>query len=164
MTIKIRKATIKDIDTIVDLWIEFRDIHSCIVVCNNPELKPHTIMKSNANAIWKKHIEKHLMSKNAYVQIAYVNDKIAGFNLSFVKENIPIFSLDKFGNIGDLYVKKEFRGLGISSKFKNNAFKWFKKIGLKYATIQVWKKNIKSHEIYENWGFEDVQIIMRKKL
>lgn len=98
------------------------------------------------------------------MQIGYVNGKVAGFNLSFIKENIPIFSLDKFGNIGDLYVKKEFRGLGISTKFKNNAFKWFKSKGLKYASIQLWDKNKNAHNIYRKWGFEDSQIIMRRKL
>lgn len=164
MTIKIRKATIKDVDTIVDLWKEFRNIHSCIVVNNNPELKPYTRLKSDATKIWKGYILKQLASKDAYVQIGYVDNKIAGFNLSFVKDNIPVFSLEKIGNIGDLYVKKEFRGLGISSKFKNNAIKWFKKKGLNYASIQVWDKNIKSKEIYKNWGFEDVHIEMRKKI
>jgi len=95
MNIKIRKATVKDLELVVDLWLEFRDNHTSTIVCNNDNLKPHTKLKNEATKIFKNYLKSRLESKDAYVQIAYVDSRIAGYNLSFIKENIPIFSFRK---------------------------------------------------------------------
>ena len=164
MKIKIKKATIKDIDSIVLLWENFREEHTSIVIKNNKNLEPHTRLKKNSKKIWEEYIKKQIYDKKGFVQLAYVDDKLAGFNFSHITENIPIFSIEKFGTIGDLFIKKEFRGLKISSEFKNNAIKWFKSRKIKYISIQVWNNNEKAHNIYKKWGFYDINTQMRKKL
>ena len=89
---------------------------------------------------------------------------IAGYNLIFLKDNIPVFELARTGHIGDLFIKKEFRGLKISSKLNREAIIWFKKRGVKYSSLQVYPQNRHAYNIYKRWGYEDFHIEMRKKL
>jgi len=160
----IRKAKLKDVSVIVKLWKDFMKYHDDIIIKENPEIKPHLIKKKNAVNVFKKFIQKNIRSKNAVVFIAEVNGKHAGYSLNFIKDNNPIFKLEKIGHVSDLFVKKEFRGMKISSKFKNEAKKWFKKKGIKHMEIVVYKDNKYAHSIYERWGFFDHKIEMRKNI
>lgn len=164
MKIKIRKATLKDLDLIVNLWLEFRKDHSKILINNDKNMNVHMKLKTNSKLLFKKYIKEQILGKDSRVLIAFVDDTSAGYNLNFIKSNIPIFTLEKTGHIGDLFVKKEFRGLKISSKFKNLAFIWFKSKKVKYASLQVWHQNEYAHNIYRNWGFIDMHVEMRKKI
>lgn len=164
MNIKIRKANLKDENLIVNLWLLFRDDHKCIILDNNKELIKHQMMKKDAEKIFRDYLKKHLSSKDAYIQIAFVDKKIAGYNLNYVQSSNPVFVIDKTGYISDLFVKKEYRGLKISSKFKENAFRFFKKKNLNYASIKVWPDNLYAHKIYKKWGFSDIHVEMRKKI
>jgi ribosomal protein S18 acetylase RimI-like enzyme len=164
MNIKIRKAIFKDVDTIFDLWLLFRDNHKSIIIKNNNLLMAHQHMKKNSEKIFRKYLRKHLSSNDAYVQLAFVDGKVAGYNLNYIQSSNPVFVIDKTGYISDLFVKKEYRGLGISTRFKENAFKFFKKKGLEYASIKVWNANNDAHKIYKNWGFAELHVEMRKRL
>ncbi len=63
--------------------------------------------------------------------------------------------------MSDLYVKKGFRGMGIASAFKKEAFRWFRKKGVKYASIMFFVGNERAHKIYNKWGFFDFHMEMR---
>jgi len=81
-----------------------------------------------------------------------------------IKKNTPIFSLEKLGHISDLFVRKKFRGIGISSMFRDEAIRWFKKKRMKYATLDVYPDNVIPYKIYKKWGFFDFHLEMRKKI
>ena len=53
---EIRKATLKDVDKIVELWNQFQDDHDEIVISKSPELKEYVKRKSDAKESYKKHI------------------------------------------------------------------------------------------------------------
>ena len=160
----IKKATIKDVPSIIKLWKEFRKNHNKIVIKKNPKFKPYLIKRSNAAENFKKFVQKNIRSKNSVVYIAEVNGKLVGYSLIYIKDNIPIFKLEKIGYISDLFVKKEFRNQGISSKFKEEAITWFKKKGIKHISLAVYKNNKFAHSIYKKWGFFDYYIEMRRKV
>ena len=162
--ITIRTAKLKEAGLITDMWKEFMKYHDEILAKKNPKLKPYLIKKKNAPQNFKAFIQKNIRSRNAVVHIAEIDGKAAGYHLSYIKPIIPVFKLDKIGYMADLFVKKEFRGLGISSRFKEEAFKWFKKKGMKHASIAVYFDNTGPHSIYKKWGFMDYHVEMRKKL
>ncbi|MEW6295223.1 MAG: GNAT family N-acetyltransferase [Candidatus Diapherotrites archaeon] len=161
--IKIRRANLDDAKKIVGLWKEFMEYLNDLLK-RNPKLKPWIELKKNSHSIFRKFLKKNLKSKNSAVFLAEMDGMPAGYTLIFIKENIPIYKLEKFGYISDLFVKKEFRGKNISSKLKEKAIEWFKKKGLKHASIALWSDNTKAHSIYKKWGFFDQHIEMRKKL
>jgi len=161
--IRIRRANLNDTKTILCLWVEFNKDFKDLLK-KNSRLNPYIELKENCNEIFRKYLKKNLKSKNSAVFIAEINGIQAGYNLIYVKKNIPIFRLEKLSYISDLFVKKEFRGKGISSKLKTKAIEWFRKKGLSHASIAVWSDNIKAHSIYKKWGFFGYHLEMRKKI
>ena len=111
-----------------------------------------------------KYIRKHLRSKNSIVFIAEVNGNPVGYNINAIKDNIPVFKVEKLGHFFEIFVRKEFRCMKISSKFKDLAFKWFRKNGIKHISMFVNKENKQAHSIYKKWGFYDFNIEMRRKI
>lgn len=160
----IRKAYLKDVPTIVNLWKEFMTDHDKIVIKENPQLKSYLGRKKTAADNYKKFVQKHIKSKNGTAYIAEVDGVVAGFTLLFVKDEIPIFKVEKIGFGSDLYVKKEFRGLNVSSKLMAQAIKWFKKKRIKCVSLTLYKNNKIAHSIYKKWGFFDYKIEMRRKI
>lgn len=147
----VRKASFKDVKIIVNLWKEFMKYHDELVVKENPKLKPYLIKKKNAAKIFKKFIEKNVKARTAAVFLAEMDGKPAGYSLIYIKKSIPVFKLEKIGSISDLFVKKEFRGKGISSKLKDEVVNWFRKKGIKHISLAVYNGNKHAHSIYEKW-------------
>ena len=110
---EIRKATLKDVDKIVELWNQFQDDHDEIVISKSPELKEYVKRKSDAKESYKKHITNNLFENKGVIFLA-VDDGIIGFTFGWIKDEIPIYEIEKYGLIGDFYVKKE--NMGKSSK------------------------------------------------
>ncbi len=160
----IRKANLKDVPTIVNLWKEFMKYHDEILIKKNKKVKPHLVKKKNAANIFRKFVRKNILSKNSIIFVAEIEGKLVGYSLNYIKDNIPIFNVGRIGYICDLFVKKEFRRMRISTKLKNESIKWFKKKGIKYASITVHNYNELAHSIYKKWGFFDFHIEMRKKI
>ncbi len=160
----IRKANLKDVPEIVNLWKKFMKYPDEILIKNNKKLKPYFTKKKNAANMFRKYAQTNILSKDAVIHVAEIKGKLVGYSLSFIKKNIPIFKMKKIGYISDLFVKKEFRGMGISTRLKNEAIKWFKKRGMKHASIKVYKGNNLAHSIYKKWGFFDFHIELRKKI
>ena len=160
----IRKAKLTDINAIVNLWEEFMKDHDKIILKINPKVKIYIDRKSSAKLCFKKFAVKQIKSKNGLLLIAEVDKKPAGYCLSLIKTDIPIYKINKLGYISDLFVKKQFRGMNISSKFKDLSFEWFKKRKIKQASIVVYYWNKQSLGIYKKWGFFERQLELRKKL
>jgi len=160
--ITIRKATLKDVPVILEMWKEFMAEHDSIVLKENPRLRPHIARKKSAGIVEKKFVQKKIRSKNAMVFIAEVYTKPAGYCLIYIEKRAPVFKIEKTGHIGELFVKKGFRGMKVSSKFRDEAIKWFKKRDIEHISITLYKENRDAHSIYKKWGFHDYIITMHK--
>lgn len=162
--VTVRKARLKDVDTITQLWEEFMKQHDSIVLKENPKLKPYLLKKSKAAEAFKRFATNCVWSKNAVIYIAEVSGRPAGYSLSFIKKNIPVFSLEKIGYMSDIFVRPEYMGKGISSMLKKETIKWFKKKGLKHVSIMVNAENKHAYNIYRKWGFLNYHLEMRMKI
>ena len=92
------------------------------------------------------------------------NGTIVGYNLVQIKSTIPIFKNKKVGHLADLYMQKEFRGQGLSTKLRDASMRWFKKNNVKSISINVYPDNPHAYKIYKKWGFFEYKIEMRKKI
>ncbi|MBN2422992.1 GNAT family N-acetyltransferase [Candidatus Woesearchaeota archaeon] len=161
---QIREAELKDVPAIVEIWKEFLKDHDSIILENNEKLKPHIIRRNNAPELYKDFITKHINSEEGAIFLAEKENIILGYTLVYIKENIPVFEIEKTGYFSDLYVKKEYRRQGISTKLKEKALEWFKKKGMEYASIALYPDNPLAHSIYKKWGFFDYHVEMRKRI
>jgi len=158
----IRKANANDVESIIKMWKEFMKIHDAIVMEKNPLLKQHIRLKKDSRESFQKFIKKQIKSTDSLVSIAEIDGKPIGYALSFIKRNIPVFAMDKIGYISDMYIEKEYNGMGIGSKLKNEAVRWFKKKNIKNISLIVFHDNEHARKVYEKWGFFNYSIEMRK--
>jgi len=162
--ITIRKAKLKDVKTIVDLSSEFIKYHDKVILKNNPKLKPYLKKKKNIDALFRKFVIKNIRSRNGLVLIAEDGEKPIGYSLNYIKNNIPVFAIEKIGYVSDLYVDKKYRGKKVSSRFKDEVFKWLKKRGIKHVSICAYVDNHFALKVYKKWGFVDFHTELRMKV
>lgn len=161
--ITIRKAGLKDMPKIMDMWKEFRDsLHE--TNSKEPRLEKYTLINSKARATWEKIFSGKIRSGRGRVHIAEADGKAVGYSLIFIIKKKPYYMIREMGYVADLYVRKEFRGRGISSMFRDEAIKWFKSKGLKHVSIDTSFMNTHAHGIYERWGFLDYTREMRMEI
>jgi len=159
-----RKADTGDIRSISDIWEEFVGEHDGIVTACNSQLRKMNLRNDNAQSLYEKYLLGYIESGNGVAIIAEENGSIVGYSFGFIKDEIPIFQLKRYGYFSDLYVKKACRGRGISSRLKDKMILWFKRNGAEYVAIGFYADNIKAREIYKKWGFFDYKIEARKKI
>ncbi len=159
----IRKARLKDVPRIVELWNEFMKSHNLEITKKNTRHIPFLEYNDNAINSFRDFVKKQIYSKNGLLLVAE-DFELVGYLLSYIKPNIPIFKIKKLGHLSDLYIKKGYRKKGIATKFRDIAFDWFKEQGIKHVSISVYPENNVARKIYEKWGFFDFHIEMRKEL
>jgi ribosomal protein S18 acetylase RimI-like enzyme len=162
--IVIRKARLKDIDTLISLENELYDNQVEYLRESKSQNLDDFFLKNNSNTFLKQFILKTIRSKNGLVLIAEYDKKIAGYLIIFIKKTIPIFKLEKLAEITDLYIKEEFRGRGISNKLRDEVIKWCKMKNISSITLDMLPNNIHAKMIYEKWGFKDFLVEMRMKI
>lgn len=122
------------------------------------------IIKINHTEIIRDLIKKKIYSRNSKIYVSEENKKLFGFILFSVVKSSPIYILENFGRIDNIYIKSEYHGRGISSKFKDVAFKWFKKKGVNRFQLFVFQDNTRAINIYKKWGFTNRLIEMRMSI
>ncbi len=158
----IRKADIKDIPSVVGIWKEFMREHDKIVLKKNEKLRTYTPKKKNAADNYRAFITKQLKGGKGAIFIAEIGGKLAGFTLIIIKDEIPIFKIEKIGYISDLFVKKEHSGKGLGSKLMDESINWFKKNKLKHISVGLYADNENAHLFYKKKGFFDYKFEMRR--
>ena len=96
--------------------------------------------------------------------IAEVNGKSVGHMVVSIKKNFPIFEMEHYGRINTVYIKKDFRGKGISSKLKDEAFKWFKSKNINRVSLNVSSDNKQALVAYKKWGLTLSLLEMRRTI
>lgn len=155
---KIRKARLNDVTEIVELWKDLMDHHR-----DFNSRKVQTI-KKNGKEIFRSYARICIRSRNALVLVAEEKGKLVGYSLNNIKKNIPVYLPEKYGYFSDLFVKKEFRGRGISTEFIKAAISWFKKKGIRQARIMADTDNRRTLKIYRHWGMIPGHLELMKKI
>lgn len=157
---KIRKAGLKDVSEIVKLGEKLWSYHDK----KFKEAKMFNKRKKSAGKVFSGFVKKYIKGRNGLVLVAEDNGKIIAYNLNYIKNNIPIFLIEKIGYISGLYVDEKYRGKSISSEFSKKAFIWFKSKKIKDIEIAAYPQNKRAVSIYRKWGFKDYHLVLRRKL
>lgn len=160
---KIEEANVGHVPELVDMWLGFMKELDETIIGKNPKLLEHEIKDEKMGESYRKFLESKIGSENGTVFIAREGRELAGYTLIFIKDEIPIYKNKKLGYISDLYVKKAFRKMNMSSALMEKATEWFRKKGMTFIAIPVSHDNKIAYAIYKKWGFIDYKIDMRKK-
>ena len=154
MTPFIRRATLKDLSQIGNLYREYQKEQEKLADVDKKrwQLSEKTIIKF---------IKNYISDKNKTISILTNDDTIIGFIFGhFEKEK-------NNGTIDEIYIIPKMRGRGFSSKLKDEFIKWFKeKKQNKKATISLYTmpKNIIAQKAYKKWGFQVSDLKLVKEI
>ncbi len=153
--ITIRRARLADHPLLAKLEREFFRDQRENVLKQNPKLKLYLKRRSGADRFVDNRMRKWIRSKNASVFIAEADSKPAGFSTVSIEKNFPKLLPKRYGNIGYMFVKRQFRGQKISSLMMENALAWFASRKIKHVSLSVIADNQPARAIWAKWGFRD---------
>ena len=159
--IDIRKAKLKDIENIAELFLEAYETQVDIVKKHCPQHLEDMTLKENNAEIFKDLIKKKIYSRNCMLYVSEDNNKLFGFILFSIVNSSPIYKHENFGRIDNIYIKSEYQGKGISNQLKDVVFNWFKKRGVNRFQLFVFQDNTQAINVYEKWGFTNRLFEMR---
>ena len=159
--INIRKAKLKDINRIIDFEKDLLNSANDLINRSTPDHIIDFKLKDDYEENLFNYIKGRIYSKNDAIFIADYNDKSVGHIIISIKKNFPIFEMKYYGRINTIFIKKEFRGMGISFKLKDEAIKWFKKKGINRISLNVLPDNQIAINAYEKWGLSLSLLEMR---
>ena len=161
---KIRKATIKDLEEIWKIEKESRALHTKITD-NRYKLLTKSETRKQEKSDFIADLQKNLKDKKVIFLVAESSKKIRGWIWS--KLGVWIWS-DKPPKtiwIEDIGVLKKYHKKGIAQALLNETEKIAMKKGMKYEYLTVWLKNKPAYDFYRKNKFEDFAVdVMVKKL
>lgn len=153
----IRKAKIKDIETISKLLYEVHDLHA-----------------SNREDIFKKGKKKYqdeelvaiIDNPNTPVYVAEEKNQVVGYIFCIYQEisNHQSLQNQKTLYIDDLCVDCNYRGKHIGTSLYNYAKMIGKANGCTQITLNVWNFNAAAMKFYEKLGLTPLKVLMEEKL
>ena len=143
MNIKIRKATLLDLDILDDFLQQLIQVE-----------RPMDISLEQVNDITYYDISEFIRSNRSELFVATMNNEIVGSGYGQIKQNKDYFAQKEYGYVGFMFVKEEHRGKGISKLILNEIFNWFKSKNIKETRLTVYEENPSAIKAYEKIGFK----------
>lgn len=85
--------------------------------------------------------------------VAETDGKLVAFLIGTVEDEIPIYTLDRYGFIHDLWVEEDFRHEGIGRQMTMMAVERFKQIGVKQVRLDTAAPNDAARKLFASCGF-----------
>ena len=145
MEITIREATMEDMPSMLKLWTKLMEFHRT--------LSTHFELADDAENVWESFVRKQLDELNSLLIVAEFSGSIVGFSLASIQSNIPVFKINKYGVIYDLFVEETFRKRGIGRKIFDFAREWFEQNGVEHLQVSVAHHNPLAQRFWHAMGF-----------
>lgn len=137
-----READLKDLDTLLEFEqgiIEFeRQFDSNLKECTT-----YYPLKSM------------LLDPEIVIKVATINDEIIGSGYAKIKDAKPYHKNTKYVYLGFMYLKPNYRGLGIIQNLIDDLKLWAKSKGIVEIRLEVYSDNTSAIKAYEKNGFKN---------
>jgi ribosomal protein S18 acetylase RimI-like enzyme len=140
-----RRATARDLGSIVELWIELMDLHR--------ELLPYPLVE-NAAAQHQEHIAKRLDNDSSLILVAELNGAIVGYCRAGIASYAPVYEQQPYGAIAELIVIQALRRQGIGEALYYKTKDWFKERGVTRLEVATASGNPSSNAFWKKMGFK----------
>ncbi len=85
--------------------------------------------------------------------VPHDSEKLVGFIVATVEHEIPIYRLDEYGFVHDLWVEPEYRNEGVGRQMTMLLIERFREIGVKQIRCDTAAKNDVARKLFEACGF-----------
>lgn len=152
---KIKKATVKDLNDILELASLMLDFHYKM----DPYYKIYEKYEDH-----REFYKSQLNKKNVQFLIAKNDEgEAVGFGQASII-SMPKTRAPKIGKLISIFVKPEKRGKGAGRKIFENQMSWLKENKVKYIEMHVDARNKKALALWKKQGFKDYQINLKMDL
>jgi GNAT superfamily N-acetyltransferase len=123
----VRRAGRRDLDAIQSLWELLRELQ----VKADSRLAP----AAAAERLVAEHREVVLADPNTSFLVAEEQGEVLGFLHAQIEQGDPIYALERYGTIVDLFVLELRRGEGIGEQLLQSCLEWFRSLNLQEYRI-----------------------------
>ncbi|MCX7047804.1 MAG: GNAT family N-acetyltransferase [Candidatus Sumerlaeota bacterium] len=166
---KIRPATIKDAETITDLWMDMMDEHQ--------RFEPRLHLAKEARGGYMQFIQFHIANDDAIVLVAELDQDwdqerncpcmrgaVIGFALAFKVQNLMMFAPLFYGFICDVVVQPEYRSRGWGEEMIRQIEEGFRVRGVSQVQLHVYRANDPARRFWLRMGYEPMVEGLGKEL
>lgn len=154
MSIQIRKATQKDIESLQSLWLEIMAYHQ--------GMGPMFSYDANESESLKQSLIKRIESEAEHCFVAIQNELIVGCCFSRINDLPSFMGIKRTGYIAETVVSDACRGKGIGQSLVEKTLGYFKEKGCNAVELQVAVQNPKGIKFWEKLGFSPSTYHMHK--
>ncbi len=133
------------------------------------ENKFDTDMRTDEESVEKQieWMKRKLQSESTFLFVAIREDEeecAIGYVFGWIeKRNKNYWKLTRFGYVGELFVKEEFRGMGVGRALLEKAEKWFAERGITKIFLDVEAEN-PAVNFYKKLGYRELELRMVKEI
>jgi ribosomal protein S18 acetylase RimI-like enzyme len=139
-----------------DLWSDFMDF--------NAQFNDSFITKDKAREIFTREMMEKYPASEFRLAVAELDGDLVGFCFSYVSRKPKYFKLEKFGFVGDLYVRPENRRAGVGHDLVKDAINFLARQKVSQIELLVSVKNKNAIQFWEAIGFSHLLTWMYKRI
>ncbi len=154
--ITIREAREEELYRTGELWSEFMDF--------NARFNDSFETREKSIEIFTREMMDKYPARDFRLAVADHGGELVGFCFSYISKKPKYFKLEKFGFIGDLYVKPDYRRQGIGHDLVKDALNFFARRKVSQIELLVSIKNKETIRFWEAIGFSHLLTWMYKRI
>lgn len=143
---EIRRANEGDIPELVEQWKDFMDYHR--------KLDPLFQRRPDGQAHYERFLRELMVDEEAAVFVAAEGKKVAGRCLCKVDTHPPVFVIERYGHLIEMYVTPEFQRRGVGSMLFASARAFFSARGIARIELGALPQNPIGFPFWKKQGFE----------
>lgn len=141
---------------IIDLWTELMEFHQ--------EFEPHYRVKGDAQLEFQAYLYESMESDESMVLVAMDGEETVGYSISRIAEHPPVFEIETFGLIVEIYVKEEYRRRGLASSMLDEIVRRFDSRGIGRLELHIAAGNEAALAFWESQGFRVYESVLSRDL
>ncbi|MGY3791145.1 GNAT family N-acetyltransferase [Aquimarina sp. 433] len=149
----IRPAKIKDLPILLDFEQE--------IIKTEIPMDPTLITSEKINYY---DLSEYITADHTEVAVAEINGEIVGSGYGQIRDRKVFFKETTMGYIGFMFVKEDYRGMGVSQNIIKYLSDWFRSKEIYELHLDVYDQNPRAIKAYEKAGFEKYLVKMRVNL
>ena len=155
--IMIRRAKETDQEIIVELWSDFMSL----LQTKSPHNFP---LRSNYIQEYEDILNHRFQKDNFLILLAKFNQESIGYCITCIRYPVSIFEQKPFGQITDLFIRSEYRGMGAGTELISRCIDWLQEKKVDQIQIKTLSENKEGIAFWKKNGFTPSNIRLKKSI
>jgi ribosomal protein S18 acetylase RimI-like enzyme len=150
---EVRTATLDDVPSVLPMVDKIAAMHEKLDPAKYAYLE-------NVGSMYEGWLQERAEDPRSVFLVADAGEKLAGFLIATVNSEIPIYRIEEYGFIHDLWVEEDYRHEGVARQMVTLALEKFKEIGVEQVRCDTANANTVARSLFERCGFRPSTVEM----